>query len=56
MVYLIKLTSLSQKTVGRRSSTHVGQIQGECAKRIYSKQHRTFDGFIEPIITLMFIA
>ena len=30
--------------------------QGERAKRIYSKQHRIFDGFIEPIITWMFIA
>ena len=29
----------------RRSSTNVGQIQGESIKRIYSKYHRTFDGF-----------
>ena len=31
--------------MGRRSSTHVGQIQRENKKRIYSKHHRTFDGF-----------
>ena len=31
--------------MGRRSSTHVGQIQGESIKIIYSKHHRTFDGF-----------
>ena len=31
--------------MGRRSSTHVGQIQGESVKRIYSKHHITFDGF-----------
>ena len=31
--------------MGRRSSSHVGQIQGESIKRIYSKHHRTFDDF-----------
>ena len=31
--------------MGRRGSTHVGQIQGESIKQIYSKHHRTFDGF-----------
>ena len=31
--------------MGRRSSTHAGQIQGETIKRIYSRHHRTFDGF-----------
>ena len=29
----------------RRSSSHVGQIQGESIKRIYSKHQRTFDDF-----------
>ena len=36
--------------MGRRSSSHVGQIQGESIKRIYSKHHRTFDGFSDTII------
>ena len=31
--------------MGRRSSSHVRQIQGESIKRIYSKHYRTFDGF-----------
>ena len=31
--------------MGRRSSSHVGQIQGESIKRIYSKHYRTFDDF-----------
>ena len=39
------LQNLLQKRVGRRSSTHVGQIQGENIKRIYSKHYRTLDGF-----------
>ena len=30
---------------GISSSTHVGQIQGENIKRIYSKHRRTFVGF-----------
>ena len=29
--------------MGRRSSSHVGQIQGESVKRIYSKHHKTSD-------------
>ena len=31
--------------MGRRSSTHVEQIQEETIKRVYSKHHWTFDGF-----------
>ena len=31
--------------MGRRNSSHVGQVQGESIKRIYSKYHRTFAGF-----------
>ena len=31
--------------MGRRSSTHVREIQGKTIKRIDSKHHRTFDGF-----------
>ena len=37
--------NLFQKIVGRRSSTHVGEIQGESIKLIYSKHHKTLDGF-----------
>ena len=33
--------------MGKRSSSHIGQIQRESIKRIYSKHHRTFDGFSE---------
>ena len=31
--------------MGRHSSSHVGQIQGESIKLIYSKHHRAFDDF-----------
>ena len=37
--------NLLQKTVGSRSSTHVGKIQAESIKPTYSKQQRTFDDF-----------
>ena len=38
--------ALNKETLtGISSSTYVGQMQGESIKRIYSKHHRTFDGF-----------